>query len=234
MRVRDNQEDAPVAQDAYDALAESYAALVDTKPHNAYYERPATLSLLPDVEGKRVLDIASHDGRWTMAAIDAGASHVLGIEARKALVDAAHATFAKYAVMPKKFGFITGDVHDVLTRVPPGSIDTVLCLGFFYHTIHHGLLLARSLADPLFRALGLFRSYRSDVRLRSHLGYALRKQIVSRISFADLHNIPKPAKPLHILTKQYLHTVTLSAHIAIGQIIKRSHVSQSPITRLTQ
>ena len=31
----------PIALAAYDALAESYAALVDTKPHNAYYERPA-------------------------------------------------------------------------------------------------------------------------------------------------------------------------------------------------
>jgi hypothetical protein len=40
----------PIAQEAYDQLAEAYAALVDTKPHNAYYERPATLSLLPDVQ----------------------------------------------------------------------------------------------------------------------------------------------------------------------------------------
>jgi hypothetical protein len=42
--------------DAYEALAESYAARVDTKPHNAYCERPATLSLLPAIGGKRVLD----------------------------------------------------------------------------------------------------------------------------------------------------------------------------------
>ena len=37
----------PIAQDAYDELAEAYAAMVDTKPHNAYYERPATLSFYP-------------------------------------------------------------------------------------------------------------------------------------------------------------------------------------------
>jgi len=41
----------PISLDAYNTLAASYASLVDTKPHNAYYERPATLSLLPDVAG---------------------------------------------------------------------------------------------------------------------------------------------------------------------------------------
>ena len=27
----------------------------------------------------KVLDIASHDGRWSMAALDAGARHVIGV-----------------------------------------------------------------------------------------------------------------------------------------------------------
>ena len=35
----------PLAYDAYESLAEDYAARVDTKPHNAYYDRPAILSL---------------------------------------------------------------------------------------------------------------------------------------------------------------------------------------------
>jgi SAM-dependent methyltransferase len=52
----------PVAQHAYDVLAEAYAERVDTKPHNAYYERPAMLSLLPDVRGKRVLDAGCGPG----------------------------------------------------------------------------------------------------------------------------------------------------------------------------
>jgi 2-polyprenyl-3-methyl-5-hydroxy-6-metoxy-1,4-benzoquinol methylase len=52
----------PIALEAYEELAESYAALVDTKPHNALYERPATLSLLPEVRGKRVLDAGCGPG----------------------------------------------------------------------------------------------------------------------------------------------------------------------------
>ena len=54
--IRSPMSDKPIALDAYETLAEAYAAVVDTKPHNAYYERPATLSLLPEVRGKRVLD----------------------------------------------------------------------------------------------------------------------------------------------------------------------------------
>jgi 2-polyprenyl-6-hydroxyphenyl methylase/3-demethylubiquinone-9 3-methyltransferase len=46
----------PIALEAYEALAESYAARVDTKPHTACYDRPATLSLPPRVDGSRVLD----------------------------------------------------------------------------------------------------------------------------------------------------------------------------------
>ena len=41
----------PVSREAYDKLASSYSARAPTKPHNAYYERPATLSLLGDVRG---------------------------------------------------------------------------------------------------------------------------------------------------------------------------------------
>ena len=74
--MRNDQEDAPVAQDAYDTLAESYAALVDTKPHNAYYERPATLSLLPGVKGRRVLDAGCGPGVYSEWLSERGAEGV--------------------------------------------------------------------------------------------------------------------------------------------------------------
>jgi hypothetical protein len=47
--------DEPIARRAFDELAEEYAARVHTKAHNAYYDRPAGVSLLPPLEGKRVL-----------------------------------------------------------------------------------------------------------------------------------------------------------------------------------
>ena len=36
----------PLALEAYEQIAEAYAERVDTKAHNAYYARPAILSLL--------------------------------------------------------------------------------------------------------------------------------------------------------------------------------------------
>ena len=45
----------------------------------------------------RVLDIASHDGRWSLAALRSGAAEVVGIEARDDLVKAARENLAAYA-----------------------------------------------------------------------------------------------------------------------------------------
>ena len=94
-----------------------------------------------DFKGKRVLDIASHDGRWSFAALQAGASHVTGIEPRAELIDNAHQTFEHYHIKPQSYEFKKGDVFEVLD----GSIqvDVALCLGFFYHTIRHAELLDR-------------------------------------------------------------------------------------------
>jgi SAM-dependent methyltransferase len=78
--------DKPIALDAYEALAEAYAAHIDTKPHNAYYERPATLSLLPDVKGKSVLDAGCGPGVYSKWLIDRGAT-VLALDASPKMVE---------------------------------------------------------------------------------------------------------------------------------------------------
>lgn len=88
--------------------------------------------------GARVLDIASHDGRWSFAALRAGASYVQGIEPRAELIENAHQTFAGYGVSREHYSFACGDVFDVMGEEP---FDVVLCLGFFYHTIRHIELL---------------------------------------------------------------------------------------------
>ncbi len=77
--------DKPIALDAYEALAESYAALIDTKPHNAYYERPATLALLPDVKYKRVLDAGCGPGVYSEWLINHGAE-VVAVDASPKMV----------------------------------------------------------------------------------------------------------------------------------------------------
>ena len=90
--------------------------------------------------GARVLDIASHDGRWSFAAMRAGAKSVTGIEARPHLVAASKENLKEFGDAHR---FMLGDAYDLLDRIEPGSIDTVMCLGFFYHVTDHMLLLSK-------------------------------------------------------------------------------------------
>lgn len=76
----------PIAYDAYETLAARYAANIDTKAHNAYYDRPAVLALLPDVSGKNVLDAGCGPGAYAQWLVEHGAQ-VLGLDASPQLID---------------------------------------------------------------------------------------------------------------------------------------------------
>jgi hypothetical protein len=93
------------------------------------------------LRGARVLDIASHDGRWSYAALQAGATHVTGIEGRRRLVVNARQTLISKGVERERFRFIRGDAHDTLTA-GVGSFDVVMLLGFLYHTLRYTELFA--------------------------------------------------------------------------------------------
>ncbi len=102
--------------------------------HHAMIEHNAHL-----LKGARVLDLASHDGRWSFAALQAGAAHVTGVEARPELVERANATFAEYGVSSDRYSFVQGDMFRIL-RNRDFDVDVVLCLGFVYHTLRYGEL----------------------------------------------------------------------------------------------
>jgi hypothetical protein len=93
-------------------------------------------------EGARVLDLASHDGRYSFAALKTGAAHVTGVEVRQSLIDMAQDTFAFYDQDPETYRFVCGDVFDVLAR-EKFDVDVVLCLGYLYHTYRHTELMYR-------------------------------------------------------------------------------------------
>ncbi|MFC0676883.1 class I SAM-dependent methyltransferase [Lysobacter korlensis] len=101
--------------------------------HTAIIERNRAL-----LAGKRVLDIASHDGRWSFAALEAGAAHVTGVEPRAELIENARQTLSHYGVADNRASFFQADVFDYLQGP---QFDVVLCLGFFYHTLRHAELL---------------------------------------------------------------------------------------------
>jgi len=77
------------------------------------------------IAGKRVLDITSHDGRWSLAASKAGARYVMGIEARAHLVAAARETMIEYGILEGRVEFTQGDLFVELDKLEARSFDTV-------------------------------------------------------------------------------------------------------------
>jgi 2-polyprenyl-6-hydroxyphenyl methylase/3-demethylubiquinone-9 3-methyltransferase len=60
----------------YEEFAERYARVAETKVHNAHYDRPNTLSMLPDVADRRVLDAGCGPGFYAEELIARGADLV--------------------------------------------------------------------------------------------------------------------------------------------------------------
>ena len=70
----------------YDAIADAYAAGVDSAPYNALYERPAMLELLPDVHGAQILDAGCAAGWYAVELARRGAT-VTGVDSSATLLD---------------------------------------------------------------------------------------------------------------------------------------------------
>src|SRR5260370_24927372 len=81
-------------------LNERYRALIGSNEHL--------------IRGKTILDLAAHDGRWSFAALKAGAQHVTSVEGRSHLVEFAMATAHEYGICVERYRFIAGDVFDHL------------------------------------------------------------------------------------------------------------------------
>lgn len=145
--------------EAYEKLAASYDALIDVKPHNAYYDRPNTLSLFPEVEGKMILDAGCGPGKYAQILLERGAQ-VVGFDISPAMV-------AKAAQRNGSNG--TFFVHDLSEPIPieeDGKFDFVLCalalhyledpqpaVKEFYRLLKPGGRLIVSVEHPFFNYL---------------------------------------------------------------------------------
>lgn len=110
----------PIAQDAYNQLADDYAARIDSKAHNAYYDRPAVLSLLPDVAGKRVLDAGCGPGAYAQWLLDHGAQ-VVALDANEKMLAHARARTGHRAE------FHLANLNAPLDFLQDASFDLVIC-----------------------------------------------------------------------------------------------------------
>lgn len=111
--------DRPIAYEAWEELAEAYSAKVETKAHNALYERPATLSLLPEVKGLRVLDAGCGPGVTARWLLDHGAE-VVGLDASPKMVSLARERVGGMAQI------LEGDLGEPLDFLQDSSFDVII------------------------------------------------------------------------------------------------------------
>jgi hypothetical protein len=93
------------------------------------------------IEGKRVLDLASHDGRFTFAALRNGAARAIGIEHSVHLLETSYENLAHYGIERERYDFVIGDLFDHIDHVE--HFDVVFCFGILYHVNDHMLLLSK-------------------------------------------------------------------------------------------
>lgn len=150
-------QDEPIAQNAYNQLAEAYAARIETKPHNAYYERPATLSLLPDVRGQRILDAGCGPGVYAELLVGMGA-HVVALDANPKMVALARARLGEraqviQASLEAPLDFLDAESFDIV--VSPLVMDYVrdwrAAFDEFHRVLKPGGVLVFSMEHPMLK-----------------------------------------------------------------------------------
>lgn len=80
----------------YEQFAHRYAHYAEDKVHNAHYERPNTLQVLPDVAGKRILDAGCGPGIYAEELLRRGAT-VVAVDVTPDFVDITSRRVAAWA-----------------------------------------------------------------------------------------------------------------------------------------
>jgi SAM-dependent methyltransferase len=86
------------------------------------------------IKGKRVLDMASHIGTFSYAALQLGADFIQGVDTEKRTVVKCGELFEAQMVDRQKYKFEVRDAFELLENSPENSWDTILCLGMLYYT----------------------------------------------------------------------------------------------------
>lgn len=129
LRDRPESRSMPVPDPTqYDSFATEYGEHAVAAPYNALYDRPATLDLVGDVAGLRVLDAGCGPGFYIHELIRRGAE-VLGCDASPSMVALARERVGEAANLR------VHALEDPFDWVESQSIDVVLC-ALAYHYLN--------------------------------------------------------------------------------------------------
>jgi len=105
---------------SYEDKAEKYADTVDSKPWNAYYERPAVISLLPCLENAKVLDVGCGSGWYAETMLNHGAT-VTAFDLHSEFVALTRSRVGQRAHV------LQADLAKPLDFVADGEFDVAVC-----------------------------------------------------------------------------------------------------------
>jgi len=118
-----------VGRTIYERIGQRYSEVVDAKPYNAYYERPATLSLIPALAGLHVLDVGSGNG-WYADYLLAQGARVTAIDVSPTMVALTQARVGQRAAVH------VADLAHPLTFAQAATFDLVLA-PLVLHYVEH-------------------------------------------------------------------------------------------------
>lgn len=104
--------------DAYSSIAAAYASRASTSPYNAYYERPAMRSLLPELGGRHVLDAGCGPGIYAEIFVQEGA-RVTGVDGSGEMVEMARKRLGRSAHIRNS------DLREPMSWLEDASVDLV-------------------------------------------------------------------------------------------------------------
>ena len=141
---------------AYEEMAEKYNESIDYKPHNAYYDRPNTLSLVSDFKNKSILDAACGPGKYAEILTAKGAN-VVGVDISEKMI-----ALAKQRNNSSS-NFFVHDLSMPLDMFEKDSFDIIICalalhyikdwnltIKEFYRVLNPKWILVISVEHPFF------------------------------------------------------------------------------------
>lgn len=175
--------DRPIALDAYETLAHTYAALAESKAENGYNEHPAIREVIGPVEGLRVLEAGCGPGFLVRDLLAAGAARVLGFDVSPSVIEIARARVGgaaelRVADMAQPLEFVSTTGFDLV--VSSLAIDYVrdwsVPLGEFRRALTSGGRLVFTVQHPF----GSYRWFRPPTAFGVHYCEALWKGFLSK------------------------------------------------------
>ncbi len=109
----------PISYDTYQILAGQYSELAPDKDYNAHYDRPATLSLIDDLNGRKILDAGCGPGIYSEILVNKGAD-VTGIDVSENMLHYARLRNGD------KVKFITANMEEPLDMFANDEFDGIV------------------------------------------------------------------------------------------------------------